>query len=78
MSDGDGHGDDLAARARKAIEAAFDDNVKNAATQELFRLSGKMSTIDELMPSFDVALGQIRELRERQLAEVPKVFGGST
>ena len=39
----------LANRVRSTIEDAFDENVKNAAMSEWFKLSGKVNSVDELM-----------------------------
>jgi hypothetical protein len=68
----------LANRVRSTIEDAFDENVKNAAMSEWFKLSGKVNSVDELMKGFDVALNQVKELRERQLTEAERVFGKPT
>lgn len=67
----------LAERAAKAIEEAFDENVKGLAMAKWAVLSGKASTIEEAMKDFGASLKMLTDLRKRELAEAAKVFGES-
>jgi hypothetical protein len=60
-------------RAASLIEEAFDENVKGLSIAKWAQVSGGQS-IDAAMTGFGPALTKIKELRDRQLAEVPKVF----
>ena len=66
--------DNLAKRAIASVDKAFDKGVTKAARTEWFKVSGKMTTMEQARSAFAAALCELIEIREHQLAVVAEVF----
>ncbi len=62
-------------RVASLIEQAFDENVKGLSMAKWAQVSGGQG-VDDAMGGYGRALEKIKLLRERQIDEAAKVFGG--
>jgi hypothetical protein len=68
--------DELCNKILALIEEAFDESVKEAARAEWPNVSGKATTIDQAESGFLVAIKELIEIRNRQIADIKDLFKG--